>query len=163
MYTPIEADLCALYCNSACALNACVRWSGRLLSTVVHTTRTVGLAHRACSSIPSHGARDSTRTLTNVVAEEVQTILQKFHHLAMTNENTLSTANNYTDRNVPIYHDGTPISHDGNDATIADLVEVAVGGQQGVGSLRSDRGMPTTLADDRRGFSADATDRCKRR
>ena len=49
----------------------------------------------------------------------------------------------------------------------ADLVEVAVmvavGGQQGVGSLRSDPGMPTTLADDRRWISADATARSKRR
>ena len=38
-----------------------------------------------------------------------------------------------------------------------------VGGQQGVGSLRSDPGMPTTLADDRRWISADATARSKRR
>ena len=48
-------------------------------------------------------------------------------------------------------------------STLTDLVEVAVGGQQGVGSLRSDRGMPTTLADDRRRNSADATARSERR
>ena len=42
----------------------------------------------------------------------------------MSNDNTLSTANtNVTDPNcvpnIPVYHDGTHIVHDGNDATIA--------------------------------------------
>ena len=53
----------------------------------------------------------------------------------MSNDRTLSTANTIvTDRNIPVYHDGTPITHDGNDATIAGAIH-----EIGLWSTREDR------------------------